>query len=198
MQPVYIDGEVGMVFVKVATVLTILLSAGLGFSSPPETKSNSTPNLKLAAHLIDDPMAKQIGSLLYTAELSNDGRISEEVEAVQMGGGYAGGGQFYPCSLQIWDDRENRWIIRRRDKLSDFGNGEPPAIVSLKAGEHLKVCGMYLPAWAGRTGDCARFLLRTRWNETNSLKIYSNPFIIGRPVSSDEVSCVRKTNNRSH
>jgi hypothetical protein len=192
-----------MVFSRYAVVLVLLFSTGSSISFPQAEKSKSSQGLKLTAHRIGSAIPKLNGTFLYTADLSNESGVPVTVEAVQMPGGYAGDGQFFACSLQTWDDRDQRWIVQRRAKLSEFGKSPNLKTLEAKPGEHLDVCGMYLPsqARATATGDCARFLFQTRWNGAASLRIYSDTFIIGKPASSNNRSCAtseHSTNSLLH
>jgi len=178
-----------MVFLRYVFFVVLSFSVGLNSSFCQTTTSKASHGLKLVVQRMGSAIPKLNGTFLYTASLSNDGGSPIEIEAVQMPGGYAGNGQFFPCSLQVWNDARNRWALRRPAKLAEFGKNPNLIMLKVKPGDHLDVCGMYLPAQAGKTGDCARLLFQTRWNGTGLLRVYSNTFIIGRPASDNGNSC---------
>lgn len=176
---------------KCAAVLIFLLGAGSGALFAQTGQGEHGRNLKLTAHQTGGPIAEAHGSFLYTGDLSNDGGVPVDVEAVQMPGGYAGEGRFFACSLQTWDRIGHRWMMRRRATLSKFGKTPNQISIQVKPGGHEEVCRIVLPAQADTTaaGDCARFLFQTRWNGSDSMRVYSTTFVIGRRTSSNDRSC---------
>jgi hypothetical protein len=177
-----------MVFVRYAVVLCLLFST-VSSTLSPQAWNGNRHDLKLTAHRSGRAIAEANGAFLYTADLLNESGIPVNVEAVQMGGGYAGDGQFFACSLQTWDDRDQRWVMRRRAKLSNYGQ-EPHLITKVvKPGDHEEVCGMYLPAQAGSAGDCARFFFQTQWQNGTSQPVLSEPFVIGHRIPSTDGPC---------
>jgi hypothetical protein len=176
-----------MYYFRHTAVLALLFSAGSCIG--PTQKGDRSHGLKLTARRIGGAMPELNGAFLYKADLSNEGGAPASIEAVPMGGGYAGEGRFFACSLQTWDNSNNRWIFRWRAKLSDHGHA-PTITVGVKPGQHLDVCGMFLPFQPGTAGDCARFSFQTRWDEAASLTVYSDTFVIGGLVSAKDRSCV--------
>jgi hypothetical protein len=169
-----------------AVVLALLFSAG---SCSGPTQGNRSHDLKLTARRAGGAMPELNGAFLYSAGLSNEGGAPVSIEAIPMGGGYAGDGRVFACSLQTWDTSNQRWILRWRSTEFDHVHRRT-VTVGVKPGEHLDVCGLFLPSQAGTTGDCARFSFQTRWDEAASLIVYSDTFVIGGLVSGKDRSCV--------
>jgi hypothetical protein len=173
---------------KYAVVLTLILAIGSRGLFPQVGKGESGHNLKLTAHRTGGPIAEANGSFLYTGELSNESAVGANVEAVQMPGGYAGSGKFFACSLQIWDGAEQRWVLKRPARLSNYGKNPNVASMEVRPGTQEEVCRMVLPAQSGKDGACARFLFRLKWHDAGS-PVLSNPFIIGSHSLSGTTPC---------
>jgi hypothetical protein len=116
------------------------------------------------------------GSSLYTADLRNSSSKPQVLQAIQMPGGYAGEGKFFSCSLDAWNAAKHKWISLW---TAESGHSSNLRDVELRAGEHLQVCGLMLPTQAGRNGQCVRFRVRMRWNESPRTGLASNPILIG-------------------
>jgi hypothetical protein len=175
-------------FSKCAAILVLLLGVGSSALFPQTGKGESVHKLKLKARRTGGPIAEANGSFLYTGELSNESAVAVNVEAVQMPGGYAGSGRFFACSLQIWDNGEQRWAMQRSARLSNYGKNPNVTTEEVRPGMREEVCRMVLPAQSGKDGECARFLFRLKWRDTGS-PVMSNPFIIGSSSPSESNPC---------
>ena len=127
------------------------------------------------------------GSSLYFADSVNRGRTPEKIEAVKMPEGYAEGGTFFACSVEGWNNAEQRWVSIWAAKLSDFGHRRPLE-VEIRSGETLQVCGLYLPLKAGAKGQCVRFRLRPNWQHSRE-SFVSKPFLIDDEQTAQPTPC---------
>lgn len=156
-----------------------LLVVNLGTASGQHTKA------RLTIREAENITGKYPGSVLYIAALTNESTIPLQIEAVQMPGGYIGSGRFFPCALQEWDSRRNRWIDRSNTLRSDFGAGVPIKLVELNSGSSVDVCRAMLPHEASKPCSKVRFALRFTW--VGKASAVSAPFYAnGEKCKSDE------------
>ncbi len=106
-----------------------------------------------------------------------------------MPGGYVGSGEFFACGLDRWSVKQKKWILLRPAKLSSFGQNPNLKSVQIKPGESIQVCEMMLPSQAGTLGDCVRFRLQMRWRNSDSVALFSTPFLIDTRPEIQSTSC---------
>lgn len=155
-----------------ATRILIAVALVLPFVLKAQTKK--TTKLLLVVKTMEDQTKNIVpGSKWYVAELINKGTQTTRLEAIQMSGEYAGTGQFFNCTLQVW---KGTW----RRLWNDSGPAPRYVEVDLKPGDHKKVCVMLLPSEAGSLGQCVRFKVNTRWRTGPAYTVFSEPFVIGK------------------
>jgi hypothetical protein len=157
-----------LVLVLSATMLTAL--------SPSQSRPTSKNKLSLNMRVLTDKSKEVVpGSKSYIASIVNNGDKTLKLQSVEMPGGYAGEGKFFPCALEGWNSRRRQWAQLWRSEV-----GPAPRFVDVEVvpWEEKDVCNMLLPSQSGATGECVRFKLRTRWQDT-SFTVVSQPFVIG-------------------
>jgi hypothetical protein len=164
--------------------LAVILSVATQISQASPVSSVEQKE-KLALQIVESRQNELFpASRNYIAVLTNSGKGSAAIEAVQMPGGYAGSGRFYPCSLQFWNVSNHTWMTPRPAKLSGFGKKPSIIQIKLKPGEKLEVCNSLLPQQQGRVGDSVRFGLSLKWGHGPTL--FSRKFTIsGQSLSKD-------------
>src|SRR5437667_9722214 len=118
----------------------ILVIVGLMLPLVSKAQTESRTKLLLAVKTPEDKTRNIVpGSKWYAAEVINEGAQTAKLEAIQMSGEYAGTGQFFNCTLQVWKQRWHRlW--------NDSGPAPRYVEVDLKPGDHKEVCVMLLPS----------------------------------------------------
>jgi hypothetical protein len=77
----------------------------LGAASLPGSSNHAgsvAKALELTARKWKDDKRTVPGSMLYAADLMNKSAKYQMLEAIQMAGGYAGGGRYFHCKLESW------------------------------------------------------------------------------------------------
>lgn len=166
--------------------MLIYLLLLLNLASPRQEQAAQTDK---SVKLLAMPAGKSSdfpASRWYKAVLQNDSKDSIRLNAVQMPGGYSGDGRFYPCYLQLWDRKSERWVTHRLYEYYDARATPNIVQVEVSPGKSLEVCAGLYPQQLGHIGDCARFGLSP---ERGQLPLFfSNPFqIIGENKS--ETGC---------
>jgi hypothetical protein len=133
--------------------------------------------LQLEVQRSDDKRRTLPGSDLYVVTLQNNGTEAVTLEAIQMAGGYVGGGTYFACGLQTWNANQQQWDFVRPPIRSDYKNN-PIVKIELKSGHETEVCTRLLPSQGGSQGDCARFTIQKTWLDPSEV-VVSPPFTIG-------------------
>ena len=168
---------------QIALVVVSALSSMLVFAAADHPQPSIGRRLVLTVQKPEDKTREIIpGSKWYVADLANNGDEILRLQAIQMPGGYAGLGKFFPCGLQVWNSRRHEWV---RLWVSEVGPSPHFVDVELKPRDHKQVCNMLLPSQAGSVGQCVRFKFRTRWQPTSSFTLFSKPFEIGDVPAKD-------------
>jgi hypothetical protein len=147
----------------------------------------SRPVLQLEVQRSDYQKRTLAGSSLYIAALSNNGSKTATLEAVQMAGGYVGGGTYFACGLQTWNADHQDWEFVRPPMRSDYKNNRI-VYVEWKPGQRAEACSWLLPSQGGSEGDCARLTIQQEWLGDSEL-VVSKPFIIGQRQTKGSSPC---------
>jgi hypothetical protein len=171
----------------------LLFAFALSFAAGPKRNGHQETSIRLVAHETRKSTFDPPSSQAYSAVLFNDGKEPIRLNAVQMPGGYSGDGRFYPCYLQLWDRKKERWITHRLYEFYD-GRATPNIVqVDVKPGTSLEVCNGLYPEQLGHVGDCARFALSPERGQEPIF--FSNTFKIigGKKRSHGADGCVGAT-----
>jgi hypothetical protein len=154
--------------------MTVILSLCVSLSLLNWAQSDAGPKNKLRLVAAEDGRTEKFPlSTYYSGTLINGSDEGVSVDAVEMPGGYQGGGQFFACATQIFSAQKGIWYIPHPIKLSDY-EGARVKRVSVARGEKLEVCKRLLPEQEGHLGDSVRFALSLQWGQPPST--FSNTF----------------------
>ncbi len=148
--------------------LGLLLIASIGHAQIPLV------TLTVESH--PDPTNAYPDSHLYLAFAKNVSAQRVYLPGAKLAGGYGGEGAFFPCVVEV--EQQRMWRSIREIKLENVTGKRDPEYVPLEPGEVIEVCRALLPHQGGTRRASARFVLLRDWNVDAPRWVLSKTFTI--------------------
>jgi len=109
------------------------------------------------------PITGRPGRYLYSPTLANWSPLPISLDAIKMGGGFAGGGTFYPCSLSVRDKKTGVWSTVSGGTLEEQGATKSDRRITVYPLQRKDVCADVLPFDGEDPIDCVRIAVHSHW-----------------------------------